>query len=576
LELKPTLTRQIIAAGLCLSASLFFSACGSHPDQTSPDQPAGPLQVPLAPDVQHASDLFSQQKAFDQWTVSTTDPSHTIDAYLPLPGVGNIYGVNGLLKTNFISGQYKNGVIIHVDHAPGGPPHDTGPGSYGQSLNFYTGSLTCHSTSGTLVYGSSIENMPWQEFWQRYDIGIVGDPEAQQVTHANMFYLAGSGVGNQSIPPMGLSSTQYNGHIFWDAEIWMMPALIVQHPGLAYGILDYRFKRLQAAEALAKAHGFKGAEFPWESADTGQEEAPAGFDKERHITADIAYSAWQYYLWTGDKQTLESVCWPILKDNADYWVSRAVKGSDGKYHINNVIGPDETAGLINDDAWTNAIVAVTLRDAMNAADRIGQPVDPKWTQLLYGLDIPKDSSNGFYIEYPGMPDRMKAKQADTQMLIFPLNLRMTSDCAAKTLDYAIAHTITVGPAMTNSINAIDAARLGRAQQSLDLFHASYRPFMRGPWDAFAEKRSTNGVYFCTGMGGCLQTVLYGFAGLQLVEPGQTSQGTLIAKGVDASLYVSPHLPPGWTELLLRGVQFQGHGYTIDIRTGNKLTITKMG
>ena len=127
------------------------------------------------------------------------------------------------------------------------------------------------------------------------------------MTHANLFYLLSSTYpgSDHSIPPMGLSSNLYGGHIFWDAEVWMLPALIVQHPDYARSIIDYRFKLLGQAKKNAQAHGFAGAEYPWESADTGAEMAPAEFAKERHITADVGWAAWQYYLWTGDKAYLQ-------------------------------------------------------------------------------------------------------------------------------------------------------------------------------------------------------------------------------------------------------------------------------
>ena len=96
--------------------------------------------------------------------------------------------------------------------------------------------------------------------------------------------------------------------------------------------------------------------------------------------------------------------------------------------------------------------------------------------------------------------------------------------------------------------------------------------MRGPWDAFAEKRTSNRVYFCTGMGGCLQSVLYGFAGLQVVEPGQKGQGTKIAGDGEASLYADPHLPPGWGGLTVKGVRFRGKTFDLTVTPGNKVTV----
>ena len=118
------------------------------------------------------------------------------------------------------------------------------------------------------------------------------------------------------------------------------------------------------------------------------------------------------------------------------------------------------------------------------------------------------------------------------------------------------------------MQAVVAAHLGRRQESLDQFRESYRPFMRGPWDAFSEKRTSNRVYFCTGMGGCLQSVLHGFAGLQVVEAGQKAPGTKIAGDGIASLYADPHLPPGWGGLTIKGVRFHAKAYTITAGPGS--------
>ncbi len=414
----------------------------------------------------------------------------------------------------------------------------------------------------------------WPHLWQTSDIVIQGDPEAQQVTHANLFYLLSSTYpgSDHSIPPFGLSSNLYGGHIFWDAEVWMLPALIVQHPEDARGMVDYRFKRMVQAKMNAKQHGFAGAEYPWESADTGEEMAPAEFAKERHITADVGWAAWQYYLWTGDKTYLKSEGWPILSATAQYWVSRVTKGADGKYHVKGVLSPDETAGVVDDDAWTNAVVQANLRAATRAAGVLGQPADPRWRAIADGMYFPFDKSRGSPAENAApMTDRFAAKQADTLLLVHPLNVPFDAQTAGRMLDFYTAHTIKNGPAMTASIHAIVAARLGRGQDALDLFHDSYRPFLRGPWDAFAEKRTSNRVYFCTGMGGCLQSVLYGFAGLQVVEPGRKGRGTKVVGDAEASLYADPHLPPGWGGLTIRGVRFRGKTFDLNVTPGDRVT-----
>ncbi len=453
------------------------------------------------------------------------------------------------------------------------------PIPFAQQLNMQTGAFTTRSDQGTGVVQRNLDSQlkkDWPQLWQTSDIVITGDPEAQQVTHANLFYLLSSTYpgSDHSIPPFGLSSNLYGGHIFWDAEVWMLPALLVQHPEYAKTIIAYRFKTLAQAKKNAKQHGFAGAEYAWESADTGAEMAPAEFAKERHITADVGWAAWQYYLWTGDKGYLKNEGWPILQATAQYWASRVTKGADGKYHIKGVLSPDETADVVDDDAYTNAVVQANLRAATAAAKSVGQAADPRWAAIANGLYFPFDKARGIPAENDKpMTDRFDAKQADTLLLIHPLNVSFDAATTGKMLDFYTAHTTKFGPAMTSSIEAVVAARLGQGQKSLDLFHDSYRPFMRGPWDAFAEKRTSDRVYFCTGMGGCLQSVLYGFAGLQAVAGGEKGQGTKIAGDSEASLYADPHLPPGWTGLTVKGIKFRGKTFDIAVTAGNKVTAT---
>jgi trehalose/maltose hydrolase-like predicted phosphorylase len=563
------LTRPLrIAFSFMIAAGISFILAGCSSRSSQSIAVLGPHEL-----VQKQNSLFLQQKAFDPWKLTSTDPSNAIPAYVPSGKTGNVCAPVGAVQNIYCGGQYdKNGsIVVEKQNILTGPPATN---EYSQTLDLQQGTLSTVSETSSTRVRSTIN---WPAFWNASDIVITGDPEAQQVTHTELFDLCGSAAAgtDDSIPPMGLSSNVYAGHIFWDAEIWMMPAFLPQHPDLARSIVDYRFKRLAAAETLAKAHGFAGAEFPWESAETGLEQAPEEFSHERHITADVAYAAWQYYLWTGDKQYLSSEGWPVLSETANYWVSRATLGADGKYHIARVIGPDETAGLVTDDAWTNAVVRYNLLAATQAANLIGRQANPKWATVANQLLVPFDSASQTYLQYPAVDqNHHQAKQADTQMLIYPLNLPMESGVAANTLNDCTKHTIAFGPAMTSSINAVIAARIGETQPSLDYYHDSYRPFMRGPWDAFSEKRSKSDVYFTTGMGGNLQVVLYGFAGLNVVAGSERGQGALIARSDDAALYADPHLPPGWTGLTIKGVQFRGKVFTINIASGNVVNIVR--
>jgi len=516
---------------------------------------------------------FLDQQSFDPWVLATTDPSGEFPAYLGNGTQGSLFGRDGRLLSAIRAGYYEDGATVERKFAESAPVSCI---DYKQELDMSTGQLTTDIDG--LSTTVSVPGIDWESLWQSSDIAISGDPEAQQVAHACLFYLLCSIAPGYaySIPPTGLSSRDWGGDILWDAEIWMMPALLPQFPELARSIIDYRYDRLDQAKRNAAGHGCAGAEYPLQSSETGKEEAPDafGYHEQRHITADVALSTWQYYLWTGDSDFLAGEGWAILQACADYWVSRATRDSSGKYHILHVMGPDEDSGIVDDDAWTNAVVGYTLRAATEAASLLGAPANPAWIEVADGLVLLFDPTGKYYIEHAGANDDLMSKQADTQMLIYPLSVPMPPQVAADTLDFCMAHTKPTGPCMTSCINAVVAARLGRPQQSLDLFRKSYRPFVRSGLFAFAETPSNDVVYVCTGMGGLLQSVLYGFAGLN-VEWGKISgEGTEVARDGNAAMFADPHLPSGWASMTLTGIQFRGRTYTIVIGADNKLNVAE--
>jgi trehalose/maltose hydrolase-like predicted phosphorylase len=121
----------------------------------------------------------------------------------------------------------------------------------------------------------SFHTKAWEELWKS-DIIIEGDPQSQQDVHSMLYHLYSfSREGTALSPsPMGLSGLGYNGHVFWDTELWMYPSILVLHPEIAKSLVEYRYQRLDAAKRNAFSKGYKGAMYPWESAETGVEETP--------------------------------------------------------------------------------------------------------------------------------------------------------------------------------------------------------------------------------------------------------------------------------------------------------------
>jgi trehalose/maltose hydrolase-like predicted phosphorylase len=392
----------------------------------------------------------------------------------------------------------------------------------------------------------------WNELWQG-DIIIEGDLKSQQDVRLALYHLYafGRGDSNLSIAPMGLSlQTPYNGHIFWDTELWMFPPLLMLNQDIARSLVNYRSDRLGPAKQKAINYGYKGAMFPWESDDTGEEATPPFAltgPFEHHITADIGIAFWNYYRITQDKKWLTEKGYPLMKEVADFWVSRVTLNDDGSYSINNVVGANEFAPNVNDNAFTNGAAITALEFAIKAAKEVGSEPDSEWKKVSEKIKILKlrDGTTKEHETYKGEI----IKQADVNLLSFPLNIISDEETILKDLKYYEPKLSKEGPAMGKSIFSVLYARQGDVTNAYRLFKESYVPNQQAPFGALSEVATSNFSYFATGAGGMLQSVLFGFGGLEFTDKG------IIQK--------DPILPKEWKSLTIKGVGKDKKTYRID-------------
>ena len=382
----------------------------------------------------------------------------------------------------------------------------------------------------------------WSELWES-DILIEGDDEAQRVVRFALFNLysscrEGSGL---SISPMGLSSQGYNGHIFWDSELWMFPPMLMLNKGIAESMIDYRIDRLAAARKKAMAYGYKGAMFPWESDDYGEEATPTFAltgPLEHHVTADISIACWNYYCLTRDGQWLRTKAFPLMKEVADFWVSRVERNDDGSYSICNVVGADEYANGIDDNAFTNAAAIRALEYACEAAVICNKPVPEIWKEISRNIRILrfKDGVTREHATYDGE----MIKQADVNLLGYPLYFITDAKAQKKDMEY-YADRIDPqnGPAMSYSIFCVQYARMGDVKRAYEMFRRCYQPNLRAPFGVLAETATSDNPYFMTGAGGLLQAVINGFCGLQITDNG--------------IVQLPSSLPEHWKSVTVKGV-----------------------
>ena len=362
----------------------------------------------------------------------------------------------------------------------------------------------------------------WDELWQG-DIRIEGDDDAQRIVRFALFNLYSScrGGSRLSIPPMGLSLQGYNGHIFWDTELWMYPPMLLLNQDIARSMLDYRFDRLPAARKKALAYGYRGAMFPWESDDSGEEATPTHAltgPFEHHITADIGIACWNYYCITRDMRWLQREGYPLLKEIADFWASRVTRNQDGSYSIHNVTGADEYANGVTDNAFTNGAASLALKYACQAAEICGEKVPEIWREIGENIRI-LQFENGVTREHSTYKGEM-IKQADANLLAYPLGVITDEYRQRQDLEY-YAERIDQkdGPAMSYSVYCVQYARMGEADKAYEMFRRCYEPNLRKPFGVISETPTSNNPYFMTGAGGLLQAVLNGFCGLQITDEG---------------------------------------------------------
>ena len=362
----------------------------------------------------------------------------------------------------------------------------------------------------------------WDELWQG-DIRIEGDDDAQRIVRFALFNLYSScrGGSRLSIPPMGLSLQGYNGHIFWDTELWMYPPMLLLNQDIARSMLDYRFDRLPAARKKALAYGYRGAMFPWESDDSGEEATPTHAltgPFEHHITADIGIACWNYYCVTRDMRWLQREGYPLLKEIADFWASRVTRNQDSSYSIHNVTGADEYANGVTDNAFTNGAASLALKYACQAAEICGEKVPEIWREIGENIRI-LQFENGVTREHSTYKGEM-IKQADANLLAYPLGVITDEYRQRQDLEY-YAERIDQkdGPAMSYSAYCVQYARMGEADKAYEMFRRCYEPNLRKPFGVISETPTSNNPYFMTGAGGLLQAVLNGFCGLQITDEG---------------------------------------------------------
>jgi len=409
----------------------------------------------------------------------------------------------------------------------------------------------------------------WARRWDAVDVQVRGDPQAQLALRFALFQLwcPIKERGELAAGARGLSGTGYAGHVFWDADVFVLPAVAAMDPAAAAAMIRYRLRRLDAARTWARAAGRHGARFPWESAASGDDATPASArlggrrtpiltgQLEEHITADVAWAAAHYASWTG--LAVPAVA-PLLTETARYWASRCRLDAAGRAHIDDVIGPDEYHERVDDNAFTNVMARWNLRAGAGAADRAGAaPAETaRWRELAGRLVDGYDPASGRYEQFGGYfalepllitdvaappvaadlllgRDRVARsqliKQPDVLMAHHLVPDQVMPGSLGPNLDYydpRTAHGSSLSPGITASL----LARAGRPDEALQMLR------MALALDLDDLTGMTGSGLHMASLGSVWQAVVTGIAGVR------------VRAGV---LTADPRLPAAWDGLHLR-------------------------
>lgn len=454
----------------------------------------------------------------------------------------------------------------------------------------------------------------YEELWSVADINIEGDEEADKALRFNIFHLMSSVNENDpmvSIAAKALHGEGYKGHVFWDTEIFMLPFFIYVHPKAAKTLLMYRYNMLDAARKNAALNGYKGAQYPWESADTGEEETPKwGFDYmgnpvriwtgdlEHHITADIAFAVWEYFRATEDIEFMLNYGAEIIFETARFWVSRCeyVKELD-RYEINNVIGPDEFHEHVDNNAYTNYLAKWNIKKGLELINMLKEKYPEhyhaisnkicltneemeKWKEVEEKIYIPYDKDKKLIEQFEGyfdkkdyvidkfdennMPiwpegvditklgDTQLIKQADVVMLMLLLGEEFDEETKRINYEYyekRTMHKSSLGPSMY----AIMGLKVGDHKNA-------YQSFMRSAnVDLVDNQGNTKEGLHAASAGGTWQVAVFGFGGMEIDKEG--------------ALNINSWLPEKWDKLSYK-VFWKGNLIEV-IVTKQEVTVKKL-
>lgn len=464
-----------------------------------------------------------------------------------------------------------------------------------EELEGYARNTLSQAASEGYDKGEEAQREYMHRYWERADVQIEGDQALQQGIRFNLFHIMQSAGrdGRTGMGAKGLSGEGYEGHYFWDTEMYVMPVFIYTDPSVARKLLDYRYGTLNQARDRARILGHqKGALFPWRTIN-GQEAStyyPLG-TAQYHINADIAYALQLYLDVTGDYEYLKEKGAEILIETARVWadVGSFARCKGGKYCICSVTGPDEYNVLVDNNFYTNLMARENLKYALKAVKTLKER-EPKvfqelaerleleeeeikeWRHIADNMYFPYDEErqiypldDGFMMRRPWdesrIPPEKRAWLYENYHPLFIMRHRMSKQADSILGMYLCSHLFTEEEirrnydfyqevtlhhsSLSTCIFGIVACKIGYYEEAYRFFSQSARMDLDDYHNNFYA-----GIH-AANMAGTWQAIVNGFAGLHTG---------------DGELHFKPYLPGQWKGYSFR-IRYQGNELEVKIKPG---------
>ena len=474
-------------------------------------------------------------------------------------------------------------VVVTADALPGVPIRITKYGTYQTSRSIAVPELVdrCRRTLDRAVRDgfdmiavTQRENL--DRFWDRADVRVqarFNPVRQQQAVRWNLYQVAqatwrAEGAG---VPAKGLTGQAYEGHYFWDAEVYVLPFLTYTQPGIARNLLRFRHSMLGRARERAAEMSQRGALFPWRTING--EEASSNFQQgtaQYHINADIAYAVMRYAHVEGSGRVLGEIGAEILVETARLWEDLGFYGTDERFHIHGVTGPDEYTTVVNDNTYTNLMARLNLNFAAATVRRLREerPEDyaalvhrvrlkpgevESWERAAASMHVPFDEERGIHPQDDTFLDRERwdldatprekfplllhyhplviyrhqvLKQADIVLAMFLLGNEFSEEQKRRNFDYYDPLT-TGDSSLSACVQSIIAAEIGKERQAIEYFQYAVLMDLGN-----VAGNASDGVHIASAAG-VWSSLIFGFGGV---------------RDFDGQLSFSPRLPHAWNEL----------------------------